>query len=293
MIKIERSNIDAIAKEFYNKVAQLLKDERGNSIFEKYYNSLEQYVLCSPMNFSIMKDDFREKPGFEEYSVKMRSLYQKFISKNGYWLINKLNLKVCPYCNMQYTFTINKKEGKNGGIRPQFDHFYPKFKYPQLALSFYNLIPSCPTCNKIKSTKEIEVNPYIEDFGDNCRFRINNIDQCILNADNYKAWGVQFNYKNDRSKYKSNVDTFRLEDLYNEMKDYVSEIVFKAQSYNNGYYNDLIKSFENTCLTKQEMETIIWGNYLDTAKHLDRPLSKLTSDILDDLLPWKNDITNT
>ena len=293
MIKIERSNIDSIAKDFYTKVAILLKDEHGNSIFDEYYNNLEQYVLCFPMNFSQKKDDFREQPGFKEYSVQMKSLYQKFISKNGYWLINELNLKVCPYCNMQYTFTVNKKKDKNGAIRPQFDHFYPKSQYPQFALSFYNLIPSCPTCNKIKSIKNIGVNPYLEGFEDNCRFKINNIEKCILNANNYNAWNLQFEYKEDISKYKLNVDTFHLEDLYNEMKDYVSEIVFKAQSYNNGYYDNLIKSFENIGLTKQEMDTIVWGNYLDTAKHQDRPLSKLTSDLLDDLLLWKNDITNT
>lgn len=293
MIKIERSNIDTIAEEFYNKVAQLLKDERGNSIFEEYYNSLKHYVLCPPIDLYIKKDDFRKKPGFEEYSVKMRSLYQKFISKNGYWLINKLNIKVCPYCNMQYTFTINKKKGGTGAVRPQFDHFYPKSQYPQFALSFYNLIPSCPTCNKIKNIKNIGVNPYFEGFKNNCRFKINNIEKCILNTNNYNAWSLGFKYKKDKQKYKSNVDTFHLEDLYNEMKDYVSEIVFKAQSYNNGYYDDLIKSFKNIGLTKQEMNTIIWGNYIDTAKHHERPLSKLTSDILDDLLLKKNDLTNT
>lgn len=70
----------------------------------------------------------------------------------AYWLQRQLGVKVCPYCNRMYTTTLF---GENK-IRPDFDHFYPKSKYPYLAVSLFNLIPSCSMCNKKKgNTAEI------------------------------------------------------------------------------------------------------------------------------------------
>ncbi|TCL67476.1 hypothetical protein EV196_10232 [Mariniflexile fucanivorans] len=32
-------------------------------------------------------------------------------------------------------------------IKPELDHYYPKSLYPYFGVSFYNLIPSCQSCN--------------------------------------------------------------------------------------------------------------------------------------------------
>jgi hypothetical protein len=65
---------------------------------------------------------------------------------NAYDLIEKLNINVCPYCNRQYTNTI-KPLSSLGGTRPTLDHYLIKSLYPYLALSFWNLVPSCYSCN--------------------------------------------------------------------------------------------------------------------------------------------------
>lgn len=67
----------------------------------------------------------------------------------AYWLQRQLGVKVCPYCNRMYTTTLFGEEK----MRPDFDHFYPKSKYPYLAVSLFNLIPSCSMCNKKKGDK--------------------------------------------------------------------------------------------------------------------------------------------
>ncbi len=55
--------------------------------------------------------------------------------------IRRTQLRVCPYCGL----TIIKPSNKT---KHQIDHFFPKGKYPFLALSYYNLIPSCDKCNE-------------------------------------------------------------------------------------------------------------------------------------------------
>lgn len=64
----------------------------------------------------------------------------------AYWLQSQLGVEVCPYCNRIYTTTLYGKKR----IRPDFDHFYPHSRYPYLAVSLFNLIPSCNICNKAK-----------------------------------------------------------------------------------------------------------------------------------------------
>jgi len=61
-------------------------------------------------------------------------LYEKFrnsVSSKKY--IQRLNIKVCPYCNRNYifNFTKNRKEEATA----QLDHFYNKSHYPYLCLS--------------------------------------------------------------------------------------------------------------------------------------------------------------
>lgn len=58
--------------------------------------------------------------------------------------VRSLNLRVCPYCGRSYIYAVEE----NGTmVKPQIDHFFPKSKYPYLALSYFNLIPICQTCN--------------------------------------------------------------------------------------------------------------------------------------------------
>jgi hypothetical protein len=191
--------------------------------------------------------------------------------------MQKLDIRVCPYCNRSYTFTINKNNKK---IRPEFDHFYPKDTYPFLALSFYNLIPSCPICNHTKKTSEISIHPYIEGFDENCKFKINDIEECLLN-DDYSNWRVSFDKINDR--FDKNINVFALKELYNEHKDFVSEIVFKARAYNTDVYKSIIETFKEQGLTEKEMKLLIFGTYIEKNEIGLRPLSKLAKDIIEQI----------
>ena len=304
MIKIQIANINNIANDFVTRIEssviknKLSSTERkrlngksfanGNELQKKVY----RLYICKPEN---LKNEFNQ---FENYlnasgysSTRKENLISKYFDydtlisythekeKHSYWLMNKLDIRVCPYCNRSYTFTIN---GENKNIRPEFDHFYPKDqgKYPYLALSFFNLIPSCPVCNHTKKTKEVDVHPYIESFGDKCKFRIDNIDECILN-DDYEKWNVLLEKNN--TKYDKNIETFALKEFYNEHKDFISEIVFKARAYNDDVYKSIIDTFSNQGLTSNEMKLLIFGTYMNEYEMGLRPLSKLSRDIIEQI----------
>lgn len=304
MIRIQIDNINQVAKDFVTRIdnsviknklspsdSKRLKGKslkNGSELQRKIY----ELYICKPENLKNEFNQFENYLNSKGYSRKRKNNlisryfdYDSLIGytfkkqKHSYWLMEKLDIKVCPYCNRSYTFTINTKS-KN--IRPEFDHFYPKDsnKYPYLALSFYNLIPSCPICNHTKKTTEVDIHPYVESFGDNCKFRIDEIDNCLLD-DNYQNWNVFL--EKSTVKYDKNISTFALKEFYNQHKDFISEIVFKARAYNDDAFNSIIDTFSEQGLTPKEMKLLIFGTYLDEKELGLRPLSKLSKDIIEQI----------
>lgn len=79
--------------------------------------------------------------------------YEDYDRWDAYGLAKKLNVNVCPYCNQLPTYTIGTSLKK--GVRPEFDHFLDKVRFPYLALSIYNLVPSCHICNSNLDRKSV------------------------------------------------------------------------------------------------------------------------------------------
>lgn len=77
---------------------------------------------------------------------RLNAVRKELSEPMAYWLQRQLCVRVCPYCNRMYTTTLYGKKR----VRPDFDHFYPQSRYPYLAVSLFNLIPSCNICNKAK-----------------------------------------------------------------------------------------------------------------------------------------------
>lgn len=83
--------------------------------------------------------------------------YENYRENKLVELSRMLNIKVCPYCNHNFTLYIDilGKTKKKGLF--QFDHFYDKSDYPYLSMSLYNLIPSCSLCNHQKRTTLLDL----------------------------------------------------------------------------------------------------------------------------------------
>ncbi|MGD9970999.1 MAG: HNH endonuclease [Sulfuricurvum sp.] len=85
---------------------------------------------------------------------KYSNMYENMRSVHGKKLIQSSNLFVCPYCHRSYIGVIESQDGSRN-ITPDLDHFYPKSRYPFLAVTLSNLIPSCLFCNQ-RSKKNID-----------------------------------------------------------------------------------------------------------------------------------------
>ena len=284
MIRISHENIDNICRAYVEYVLTMVRKIKNN-IFIKYLfeeeGNLEKYVSCSPYDFKNLIFEFESRfPNINLTSKEWKTFYTYMIGqyeKIRYQylptVLQELNWGVCPYCNRHYIFTIDS----NRKVSAQFDHFYSKVSYPYLALSFYNLIPCCPDCNKAKGEKSIKINPYAEGFDNNGQIEIDSLLNCMLGKRN---WNVVFN-ADDRCQ--TNIEAFALDELYRHHKDVAYEIVCKARANEAGYLKKIIQVYSEMGLDADTIHRILWGYYIGEDGLSKRPLSKLTSDILKQL----------
>ena len=223
-------------------------------------DELEALILCPP-------EQLKGKKALGKVSSNrfQRAYYRYFTVKgidgvnNAIWLMTKLNIKVCPYCNRTYTFIVKKKPKKaNRQVRPELDHFFPKSKYGHLALSFYNLVPSCSQCNHLKGDNEFDYHPYYGDLngGEGPRIEVENVKRDAMgmlvfpDAPKLRLLGGN-----------ENTRILGLQELYEQHDDYAKEILDKIQAYNKDYYDSLVDSFQGMGKTQEEIDRLVWGNY--------------------------------
>lgn len=203
-----------------------------------------------------------------------------------YNLADGYHIKVCPYCNRQYTSTITTKNGV-GIIRPEFDHFFCQSKYPLLGLSFYNLIPSCTSCNsRLKGDKDFKLishmHPLFEGFGDKVRFSysyVNTLDSLeeIEKGVIITMTDPQPNSTVKRKSEKHRAD-FSIETIYQEHRDIVSELIVMAEKYPPSLLADFKRDM-GLKFAKDDVARLFLGNYVNIDHLEKRPLAKLTRDI--------------
>src|SRR5690606_17824886 len=97
------ANLKAHSTHITKRWASLFKHKKKKSFYEKVCNAFD-------------------------YSAFQRS------KKKGKWFAQRLNIKSCPYCNAQFTL-VAVTEKRDVYTKFQFDHFYPKEKYPFFAVS--------------------------------------------------------------------------------------------------------------------------------------------------------------
>lgn len=279
MIQIKNPNLVRICHEYTEYILSQKRRNKDNKYLKYLLNpiTLKKFVSCPADKLALIISQFnlqfpdinKESTEWKEFQSYMINQYLTVRAKYLPVILNQLDLTICPYCNRNYIFTINTRKN----INAQFDHFYSKTKYPFLALSFYNLIPCCPICNKSKGDSNIGINPYVSGFDDKCFIQIDSPINCILQSDD---WNVVF-VGNENTM--TNVEAFALNELYQKHKDYAFEIVFKEIANEKGYFDSIQKEFQSLGLTDASIQNMLWNSDNINNGNPKRPLSKMTIDI--------------
>lgn len=224
---------------------------------------------------------------------------------------NDFDIHTCHYCDMVYInyfkYDIILNNRKHNLIRTQFDldHVLDKGSCPLVALSLYNLVPSCPICNgpHIKGMRRMDVNlsqrkklsPTSElyDFDNKVKIWIRpktarNFNEVSLkHLDDYE---VEFDTLLDED-YDKEIDFFYLRERYNYHKCEALRLAELKVKYTSSKIIEMSKIICNTGKGEQNERTPIANIIIEQIRSdifglefsgkFHRTLHKLRKDILD------------
>lgn len=261
---------------------------------EKHIKAIAKIISINKIKFKSIDKDGKLKPNDIYEAIQDSFDYAAFSSsEKPYEILKELGVDVCPYCNRQFVNTFTSDDGKT---RATLDHFYAKSDYPYLALSFYNLVPSCYSCNcSLKGKKEFSlgknINPFHSSFEKVVSFTINYnktkgskayIAEFYANPD-YMKIGFKELVNKTTKAYKCadrNIKTFKLEELYNLHKDFVLRLLQQDVIYNkSGYATTLKNKYSKIFNDEDEVLKTLIGYYADHKEFNKSPFSRLIRDI--------------
>lgn len=162
--------------------------------------------------------------------------YRSFSSSKDdcYKYTSLLGVDICPYCNINYTYTIINT------IRAELDHFVPQSSPSGKALTMdpYNLVPSCHICNAILKrnrpfSEYTHIHPLKDDFDSIVEFSIDLIGSNPFDPDNIKiVFSRRTNNLFDLDRAIANIEVFKLKERYSCHRDIVIQHFHLMYSYN-------------------------------------------------------------
>jgi hypothetical protein len=239
---------------------------------------------CKECRDNKLKRDFHtEIMTILNYSKKGKANLRKIYSKIG--------MKTCYICNAQYALTVepenipsfgNSSKQSRYSAKFQFDHYFPKDKYPALSISLCNLLPICSSCNSIKGDREIGIDFLSTDIDMwEGKFTFNVIESTLT----YFLLGQESLEIDFIDKYVYPVGISPLSTrydiigIYNTQVDMVEELIIRKLKYSETYKGKLDASFPELFKNVNIGERIELGTYAKSEGIHKRPMSKFLQDI--------------
>ena len=288
-IKFKDKNASCI---LYHLLLNVRKKQKNKDIYIENIKAINDWCLknisiCGkqysfPAIIKAGYDELVEIANICETGPQLPNNYKKFIINLLYKarfprekFVEELKVTVCPYCNRNYINSTNKR------TMCDLDHFFNKDTYPILAVSFYNLVPVCHACNHAKQKEKILYSPHdLSENTDNLLSFGFNISGMDFLTDATQI-GIEIDCSN---KFMDNAKVLKLKKVYQIHSDVVQECIKKTIMFNPQYLKYLYHEYRELFESEKEFYRIIYGNYLEEISYGKRPLSKMTKDILSELL---------
>ncbi|ACM92198.1 conserved hypothetical protein [Nautilia profundicola AmH] len=277
----------------YNKVFKTEKTQKLKKDFIEVIKYLKKIFPNQNIHDFLFSDNIHslattigEKSFPNNIKDRIDNLYNKLRGEWGKEIVEITGIKVCPYCNRNYIFNY-KENNNNLKTTIELDHYFPKSKYPYLALNPYNLIPICHTCNKKKSDESFKIYPYKDNIDDYFKFKFKFVNNEMSKEDIKKYSFFDEKFIEIEIEEKTSLDEWYkeyIEGLYAEHKDIISEMLLREHIYPESFIQELYNNYGRLLFNSiDEIQGLIHCNYVEKEKINKRPLSKFLKDISEEL----------
>lgn len=279
------------------KIKNLVEEIEGRQ-FSSFAEYFEILILLEPQRMEAYINNHSNNDSGNDFK-KIKDLYnlseqitimgnsekincfmiQNFIDSDSRGLL------VCPYCNRNY---INTRDRSLGA---EMDHFYNKDTFPMFSISLYNFIPSCSTCNRIKGTKTLKINPYLRNDTQKVKFDL------ITDLDGYRIEIKQDQDGNlhtlaEREDLKNDlIDILKLDEAYKVHKIEVREMLDREKEYNENYREDLKNMFSGEGIEiDKKIDALIYGDivFIFEGDLINKSLGKFRKDVYEKIKGWRS-----
>lgn len=282
---VKRSDREDYAKYVYHIIILyenllVLTPDSFEPIYKRYFDKWDS-LLKNEVEYNSKKKKFYEHVtdcmGYTKIQSKLMRQYMK-----------EQRIKTCVYCNAQYAITTEEFE-ENGVWKRmgtyQFDHRMPKSVFPFLSTSYYNLQPSCPTCNQTKLARTALFNLYTDKKEELDVFRFElTPDKAVTSyvKDDLDSLEVKLKCDSSQELLDNHQDLFHIDLIYAEHVDVVKRIIVILQANSDYYRQSLSESvgrlFPNGV---EDPGYFFFGYYMKNENVHLQPLSKLVQDVVE------------
>ncbi len=281
--------IDKIIRE-YEELLTLHPKKFGGKA-DEYNKIIDPDYLANYILITINKEGKPIKPyNIKFYELIVWAMRYAFVQGSVFPdIIRTLGIRTCVYCNAQYAIATRKNEAFY-----QLDHCYPKSKYPFLSTSFFNLQPSCGSCNQRKSGIDMRKGNYDVSMWKEA----NDINDSYFDFHIEDGSLAQYMVSHNREDLDINVidtikgepdldellelyrERFQTREVYQEHREEAEEVIWKKYIYTATYVDSLHVAFKNTFIDKSgELKRLLLGTYPNPEDVYKRPLTKMVQDV--------------
>lgn len=284
IIRFIKKNLDLLINGSPQELYKLNEDFYNAKIHHSYSDYL---IYLNAPNRGGTSNEIKIKQKYSRLHKRIENIinYSNWFIKSNkhydYELAEKLNIPSCTYCNRIYTNTMKTESGKKV-MRPQFDHWFPKSKFPLLALSFYNLIPSCSVCNSSAKSDSIfyldkHLHPYVDS---------DILERFSFSYDYFKSlhkYNIKISHKYGDKKAFQTFTDMNLQTMFNAHISELQDLIITKRAYSNSYLLNMIKAYPDAKLSFDEVYRLAFGTEFKKEDFYKRPFSKFKKDILSEL----------
>jgi len=279
--KIRESNLNRLLKDFIESKLEDILVSKPEDL-----KNINDLLLGHRAYKNALKPKIKKIFNYKYFTAKGNNRY------DAYTLAAKLQIRTCLYCNRNYTLTVDKGSGKDDKfIRPEFDHFFDQDDYPLLALSVYNLIPSCKTCNStLKHTAKFKlsenIHPYVDDVISDYNYQyLPYTVSAILGGSAHL--GVKLIPTSTdailNQRIENSCEIFRLNEIFSAHSEELKDMFDIRHRFSQRYLIELVGKYEKLDFDYDDIYRIVFGTYSKEADFSKRPFSKVKKDILIEL----------
>ena len=295
-----RACIDLIIDEYETLI--LAKEEKFDSWNNRF--SSRNFSRTDWIDPSYEPEDGEPKFSGKFYEAVMSALKYKIIRKTKYAeIIKKMGIRTCIYCNAEYLpiaenhevdDTIEEEQTEDDAkieaclCRFEADHYKPESQFPFLGISFFNLLPSCPFCNKSKTNKPCDFYLYTSDENEKSPFSFKvDYNNVLAYIDKYDSNILEVLFECNSDTLLANYnDLFHIDKIYKKsFNDEIEDLIWKSETENDAYIEQLNCAFDAVFPKNSSADKFrfINGFYIDKKDVFKRPLQKLKQDIFKQL----------